>query len=71
MVNIYQIFGKVLLNINDPLCVLPGNEQDRDNENVVNTYLFYQACNAHDMSVFETSISMQRSHDTLASDISV
>ena len=34
MVNIYQIFGKVLFKIklydtiNDPLPVLPGNEQD-------------------------------------------
>ena len=53
MVNIYKIFGKVYLNItfygtiNDPLPVLPGNEQDLGNENIVNIYLFYQVCNMH------------------------
>ena len=26
--------------INDPLPVLPGNEQDLGHENIVNTYLF-------------------------------
>ena len=49
MVNIYQIFGKVFLNINDPLHILPGNEQDLCNENIhpVNTYLFYRMCKVH------------------------
>ena len=55
MVNIYQIFGKVLFEhkilctINDLLPVLPGNEQDLGNENIVNTYLFYQVCKVHDI----------------------
>ena len=35
----------------------------------VNTYLFYQVCKVYD-TVSESSIPMQRSHDTLASDIS-
>ena len=30
--------------INDPLPVLPGNEQDLGHESIVNTYLFYQVC---------------------------
>ena len=38
MVNIYQVFGKVL----DHLPVLPGNRQDLSHENIVNTYLLYQ-----------------------------
>ena len=33
MRNIYQIFGKVLFTINDPLPVLPGNEQDLHHKN--------------------------------------
>ena len=57
MVNIYQIFGKVLfkhkihVTINDPLPVLPSNEQDLGQENIdlVNTYLFYQVCTVHDI----------------------
>ena len=58
MVNIYQIFGKVLFNhkfdgiINDPLLVLPGNEQDLAYENIFNTYLFYQVCKVHDIVCF-------------------
>ena len=48
--------------------VLPGNDQDLDHENIVNTYLFYQVCKVNDI-VSETSIPMQNSHDTLASDI--
>ena len=56
MVNIYQIFGKVLLNIkfhgtiNDPLPVLLGNEQDLCHKNIdlVNT-LFYQVCKVRDI----------------------
>ena len=28
--------------INEPLPVLPGNEQDLSDENIVKTYLFYQ-----------------------------
>ena len=60
MVNVYQIFGKVLFNnkvsctINDPLPVLPGNEQDLSHKNMVNTYLFYQVvCKVHDTVCFE------------------
>ena len=44
---------------NYPLPVLPCNEQDLANENIVNTY-----------SVLETRLPMQKSHDTLVSDIS-
>ena len=32
MGNIYEIFGKVLFTINDPLPILPGNEQDLDHK---------------------------------------
>ena len=35
----------------------------------VYTWLFYQVCNACDMSILETSLPMQRTHDTLCSDI--
>ena len=56
MVNNYQIFGKVFLNIKfygtiNPLPVLLGNEQDLCHENIdlVNTYLFYQVCKVHDI----------------------
>ena len=34
--------------MNDPLHVLPGNDQDLDRENIVNTYLFYQVCKVND-----------------------
>ena len=57
MVNIYQIFSKVLFKhkiygtINDPLPVLPGNEQDLGHENInlVSTYLFYKVCKVHNI----------------------
>ena len=51
MVNIFQIFGKVYLAINDPLPVLLGNEQDLFHENIdlVSTYLFYQVCKVYDI----------------------
>ena len=88
MAKIWQGYGKMILNkweifikylakfcltINDPLLVLPGNEQDLDHENIVNTYLFHQVCKVHDLICFReqySSIPMQRSHDTLALDIS-
>ena len=38
--------------INDPLPVLPGNEQDLGHKKVVNTYLFYQVCKAHGIVCF-------------------
>ena len=68
MLNIYQIFGKVLLSINVPLPVLPGNEQDLGHGNIhlVNTYLFYQEWQS---ALLETSLPMYRSYDILASDI--
>ena len=73
ILNKWEIFIKYLVSfyliINVPLPVLPDNEQDLDHENIVNTYLFYQVCKVHGI-VSETSIPMQRSHDTLASDIS-
>ena len=49
MVNIYQIFGKVLF-FYDSLPVLPGNEQDLCHENIdlVNIYL-YKVCKVHDI----------------------
>ena len=65
MVNIYQLFFNYY-----PLPVFPFNEQDPGHENIVNTYLFYQVCKVHDIVFLETSLPMQRSHDTLVSDIS-
>ena len=56
--------------INDPLSVLPGNDQDLSHKNMVNTYLFYQVCKVHDIVCLGDQFHMQRSHDTLASDIS-
>ena len=52
MVNIYQIFGRFYLTINDFLLVLPGNDQDLDHENIVNTYLYYQVCKVNDIICF-------------------
>ena len=43
---------KFYLMINDPLPVLPGNEQDLGHENIVNTYLFYQVCKVYDIVCF-------------------
>ena len=67
MVNICQIFGKVLFNINDSLPVLPGNEQDLCHENIdldlVNTYLFYQVWKVYNIVCLGTSLPM------IASDI--
>ena len=74
MVNIYEIFGKVSLNhkfhgtINDPVCVLPGNEQDLGHENLVKTFTKCARCMT--LSTLETSLPMYRSHDTLVLDIS-
>ena len=61
MINIYHYLAKFYLNIkfygtiNDPLPVLPGNEQDLCHENIdlVNTYLFYQVCKVHDIVCLE------------------
>ena len=50
MVNIYQIFGKVLFNQNDPLPVLPCIEQDLGHKN--QHLLFYQVCKVHDIVCF-------------------
>ena len=52
MVKIYQIFGKVIFNHKWSLTCLPGNEQDLDHENLVNTFLFYQVCKVHDILYF-------------------
>ena len=59
MVNSYQIVGKYLfyLTINDILPVLPGNDQDLDHENIVNTYLFYQVCKVNDIVCFRDHYS--------------
>ena len=43
---------KFYLTINDLLSVLPGNDQDLDHENIVNTYLFYQVCKVNDILCF-------------------
>ena len=56
--------------INDPLPVLPGNEQDLGHENIVNTYFFYQVFKVHNIVHFGQKSANARSHDTLASDIS-
>ena len=51
MVNIFQIFGKVLFNHKWSLPVLPGNEQALCHENIdlVSIYLSYQVCKVHDI----------------------
>ena len=56
------------LTINDPLPVLPGNDQDLDHENIV--ICLTKCAKWMTLSVLETSIPMQRNHDILASDIS-
>ena len=66
----FKYLVKLYLTINHPLPVSPGNGQDLCPENIVNIYLFYQVCKVHNISVFETSLPMQRNHDTLATDIS-
>ena len=38
--------------INDPLPVLPGNEQDPSHKNMVNTYLFFHVCKVRDIVCF-------------------
>ena len=37
--------------------VLPGNDQDLDHENIVNTYLFYQVCKVNDIVCFRDQYS--------------
>ena len=67
MVNTYQIFGKVSFYHkvswhHKSLPVIPGNEQDLAYENIVNTYLFYQVCNMHDIvSVRDQSTNAEKS----------
>ena len=56
--------------INDPLPVLPGNEQDLGHENIVNTYLFNQVCKVHNIVCLGDKPANAKSQDTLASDIS-
>ena len=45
------------LTTNDPLPVLPGNDQDLDHENIVNTYFFYQVCKVNDIVCFRDQYS--------------
>ena len=59
MVKIYQIFINLYIKLyinyltkNDPLAVLPGNDQDLDHENIVNAYLSYQVCKMNDIVCF-------------------
>ena len=47
-----KYLAKLYLNINNPLSVLLGNEQDLSHKNMVNTYLFYQVCKVHDILCF-------------------
>ena len=51
--------AKFYLTINDPLPVLPGNEQDLCHENIdlVNTNLFYQVCKVQDIVCFRDQYS--------------
>ena len=65
LLNTWQSF-----NHNDPLSVLPGNKRDLGHENIVNMYVFYQIYKVHDIVCFGDQSAMQRSHDTLVSDIS-
>ena len=55
--------------INDPLPVLPVNEQDISHENIVNTYLFYQVCKVYNTISFGHQSANTRSHVTLVGDI--
>ena len=48
---------KFYSTVNDPLPVLPGNEQDLSHKNMVNTYLFYQVCKVHDIVCFENQFT--------------
>ena len=43
-----ECLEKFYLTISDPLPILLGNEQDLGHENIVITYLSYQACKVHD-----------------------
>ena len=72
MLNIYQIFGKVLFislkfyeTMNDPLPVLPGKEQDLGHEKIVNTYLFYQVCKVHNIVCLGDQSANARRQDTI------
>ena len=49
--------AKFYLAINDPLPILPGNEQDLGHEDIVNTYLFYQVCKVCDNVCFRDQYS--------------
>ena len=67
MVNIYQIFGKVVFDhevswhINDPLPVLPGKESWKDSQHLT---CFTKCTGCITLSVWETRLLMQRNHDT-------
>ena len=52
-----KYLAKFYLTINDPLPVLPSNEQDLGHENIVNTYLFYQVCKVQDIVCFRDKYS--------------
>ena len=52
-----KYLAKFYLIIDDPLPVLPGNEQDLDLKNIVNTYLFYQVCKVYDIVYFRDQYS--------------
>ena len=52
-----KYLAKFYLNINDPLLVLLGNEQDLGHENIVNTYLFYQVSKVYDIVCFRDQYS--------------
>ena len=43
--------------INDPVPVLPGDEQDFGHTNIVNTHLFYQVCKVHGIVCFGDQFS--------------
>ena len=47
--------------INDPLPVLPGNEQDLSHKNMVSTYLFYQVCKVSQLNFYFDLVMMQLS----------
>ena len=56
--------------INDPLPVLPGKEQDLSHKKWSTLTCFTKCTKCMTLSALEISFPMQRSHDTLVSDIS-
>ena len=71
MVNILKFMVPFYGTINDPLPVLPGNEQDcQHHSQHLLDLASVQVCKVHDIVCFGHQSANARSHDILASDIS-